>query len=203
MLKNIVGIVTALMSTLVFATTASAPGVTQVVVTSSELGFFGFIGGFVTGWTVVILTILLVLGIIAEYKEYTGWAVFFMIIAGIVTFYTFSFSWISIIIGVVAYLVIGLLWSFWRYRRHAKDVVLLHKNDPKHYKEFALKGLEPKAMLGTITSWIIIWPISFIESLIGDIINFVETLVTKVCRSVYYKIYESAYEELREWNDKY
>jgi hypothetical protein len=51
-------------------------------------------------------------------------------------------------------------------------------------------------MLDTITAWILIWPFSLTENLCGDIIHFIETLVKKVFKGVYNRIYENAVGQL-------
>jgi hypothetical protein len=62
----------------------------------------------------------------------------------------------------------------------------------KREKEEVVRRLHPKAMLGTIVQWILIWPLSMIENLIGDLIHAIESLVTRWFRGVYHTIYDSA-----------
>lgn len=207
MFKNILAAVAALTSASAFATAASAPAVAAsapavaasgpVLATAAEIGILAAAGIFISAWVAVILGVLFVLGIFAEHTESSGWAIFIMILAAAVAFFAYSFSWVTLAIGAVSYIVVGLLWSFWRYKRHAQKVVEAKKNSSSTDKEYALRALHPRAMLGTITAWIVIWPFSMVENVVGDIINFVQELVTKFFRGVYHKIYNSAVAALK------
>jgi len=202
MFKKLTAAVAALTSMSAFATAASAPAAAAsatvpVVITAAEAGLLASVAGFIAGWAVFILAELFLFGILAEHTESSGWAIFFMILAVAVAFFTFSFSWLTLALGAVGYIVVGLLWSFWRYKRHAQKVVEANKKSTAQEKEYALRALHPKAMLGTITAWIVIWPFSLVENLVGDIINFIQELVTKFFRGVYHKIYDSAVAALK------
>jgi MFS family permease len=179
------------------ASAASAPVAAAAATTAAEVGFFAAVGGFIAGWAFVILGVLVLLGILSEHNESSGWAVFWMLlIAGVVAL-TFHIPLVMLGIGAVAYLAIGLFWSFWRYKRHVTKKVEEYKEKDAREREYALRALHPKAMLGTITAWIVVWPFSLVESLVGDIIDFIKALVTKFFRGVYFRIYDAAVAALK------
>lgn len=156
-----------------------------------------FILGLVSAWGLVILAVLAVLGILFEHNGARGWSVFSALLVAVVAYVAFSVSLLHIALGAVAYIVIGVLWSFYRYKRHADKVVETNKDASSREKEIALARLHPKAMLSTLTAWIVIWPFSFVEHFVGDIINAIQTLVTKIFRGIYHRIYDSAVAALR------
>ena len=156
----------------------------------------GFVAGVMLTWPA--LVVLLVLGILFEHNDAHGWAVFIALITAVVLFFFFSVPLLALAIGAVVYLVAGLLWSFWRYKRHVADVIEEYKDAQQHEKDYALKYSSPKEMLSTITSWIIVWPFSIIDNLISDIIDGIQVLVKKVFHGVYNKIYESAVSALKQ-----
>lgn len=200
MFKRLLAATAALTSASVFAQAASAPAIAApapVLITAAEAGLFSVALGFITGWALLILGILFLLGIVSEHNASSGWAIFWMILAASVAFVAFSFSWVTLAIGAVGYVVVGLMWSFWRYKRHAQKVVAANKTESATVKQRVLERLHPREMVGTITSWIIIWPFSMIENLVGDILNFVQELVTKFFRGVYHRIYDSAVSALK------
>ena len=119
-----------------------------------------------------------------------------MLAAGI-AYLHFSLSLSTLGIWSALYIIIGVLWSFWRYKRYAEKEIEEVKARDIHYKNIVIEKLHPKEMLGTITSWIIVWPFSMIENVIGDIIDAIKLLVTRVFRAIYYKIYESAIAQLK------
>jgi hypothetical protein len=155
----------------------------------------GFIAGVMLTWPALI--VLLVLGVLFEHNDAHGWAVFIALITAVVLFFFFSVPLLTLTIGAVVYVAAGLLWSFWRYKRHVADVIEEYKDAQQHLKTHALEYLSPKAMLSTITSWIIVWPFSIIDSLVFDIIDGIQILVKKVFHGVYNKIYESAISALK------
>lgn len=176
----------------VSAAVAASAAVATATSGAASVGFFAAAAGFIAGWAVVILLVLLFFGILSEHNDSSGWSVFFMLIAGAVVYMAFSVSWMMLAVYSVAYIVIGLFWSFWRYKRHAAKVVEQHKNSDARQKEFALQRLHPKAMFGTITAWIMVWPFSFIQNMLGDLITAIQSLVTKFFRGIYHRIYDAA-----------
>jgi hypothetical protein len=198
MFKNIFTTLAAMWSaSAVFAQTVAPAVVPSGAVAAADLGILASISLFIAGWAIAILVVLALFGIIAEHNDSRGWAIFWMILAAAVAYFAFSISLTSLIIGAVAYIVIGLFWSFWRYKRHATKVVEKFKTATAIEKERALKALHPKEMLSTITAWIMIWPFSMIENMIGDLITGIQMLVTKFFRGVYHKVYDSAVAALR------
>lgn len=98
----------------------------------------------------------------------------------------------------VGYIVVGLLWSFWRYKRYLVDAVASIKasSASDDMKQHRAEQLHPVRNLDTITAWILIWPFSFISSVTGDLIDGIQMLVKKVFRGVYHKMYLSATADL-------
>ena len=147
-----------------------------------------FTTAYVLTWPVLVT--LCVLGIWCEHSESRGFAVFWALIAAAVAFFYFKVSLIDIAIYSGAYLVVGVVWSFYRYKRFI--VAKIESMREMNHTIVSIEYYHPSRMLDTITAWIIIWPFSLIENLCGDIINGIETLVKKVFKGVYNRIYESA-----------
>lgn len=181
------------------ASAAASSAATATAAAAASPGFLaaaaGFAAGLILTWPALI--VLFVLGILFEHNGARGWSVFTALVAAATAFFFFSVSLMTIAIGAVAYVIIGLVWSFWRYKRHAAKVVEENKGLDKMYRERAIERLHPKAMLPTITAWILIWPFSMVENITGDIINFIQSLVTKFFRGVYHRIYDAAVSALK------
>ena len=195
MFKNFFAAFGALGASAAFAQ-ASAP-VTAVTVSAAEVGFFAGLMGFIAGWGIFFLVALALLGIFAEHGNSRGWSIFWLLLAAGVAWITFNISLTMLAIGAVGYVVIGLFWSFWRYKRHATKVVEKNQGATSQEKERALRDLHPKQMLGTITAWILIWPFSMIENVVGDLLTAIQMLVTKFFRGVYHRVYDSAVAALK------
>jgi hypothetical protein len=150
---------------------------------------------FLTAWVVSgpSLVLFCMFGIWAEYIEARGFAVFWALVATISSYFYFNVSILDIGFYALGYLVVGVIWSFYRYKRFivAKVESLREMNTNLN----RLGDYHPSKMLDTITAWIIIWPFSLIENLCGDIINGIETLVKRVFKGVYNRIYEKAIQD--------
>jgi hypothetical protein len=160
--------------------------------------FAGLATGYLLTWPTLIG--LFLFGTLFEYNGARGWAVFVGLVALVIAFFFFTVPLQTIAIYAVAYGVIGTLWSFWRYKRFVEEEAEYIRNESydAETKARRAKQLHPTQNLDTITAWIIIWPFSFVESVAGDLINFVQTLVTKVFKGVYNKIYNAAVSDLLE-----
>lgn len=136
-------------------------------------------------------------GILFEHNEHRGWAIFMALVAAVIAFFKFDVSLLTLGACALGYIVLGLVWSFFRYRRHAvTEVERINniKEDDYYFsrKQDYIENLHPAHMWDTIIAWVIVWPFSFIANFIGDILNGIQTLVKTVFRGVYVKIYESA-----------
>ena len=153
--------------------------------------FAGLATGYLLTWPTLIT--LAVLGILFEHNNVRGFAVFTAIVSAVLAFFFFDISLKNLAIGSAVYLVIGVLWSFWRYKRHAdKAVEEIKQMTDDAYRKYAIKALHPSQMIDTFVAWIIVWPFSLVENLTADIINGIQRLVTTAFKSVYNKIYTSA-----------
>lgn len=141
---------------------------------------------------------LLILGILFEHNGAHGWAVFSAITTMVVSYFFFGIPLTTVLLGAFTYVVIGIVWSFYRYKRYVNDIIIEHKDSSKSMKEAVLSRIHPREMLSTITAWILIWPFSLVENFVGDIITGIQLLVQKVFRKVYHKIYDSAVSQLSE-----
>lgn len=165
---------------------------------------FEFLAGVFTGYVLTWPTLiaLFVFGTLFEYNEARGWAVFTAIVALLVSFFYFDVPLGTLAVYAAGYVAIGVVWSFWRYKRYVEvraDKIREMYNDPnkdQHLRRSFINDLRPTSNLDTITAWIVIWPFSFVESVAGDLINFIQNLVTKTFKAVYLKIYTSALGDL-------
>lgn len=158
----------------------------------------GAVTGYLLSWPA--LGFFLAWAIYAEHSDSTGWAVFVSIIAGAIAFFMFDIPVKTLLYGVLAYAVIGIAWSFWRYKRYVEVRVAEIKQqnypDDGFSKKRALERLSPQEMSSTIVSWIVIWPVSLVENLVSDIITSLEKLVRGWLNKIYTSIYSSATKDL-------
>lgn len=158
-----------------------------------------YILGLATGllsWPVIVGIVLL--GILSEHNDSRGWAVFWAIVAVAISYFYFTLSLEDLAMYAGAYVVIGFLWSFWRYRRFVTaQVEKITARYSKHEdRRQAAADLAPHRMIDTIIAWVIVWPFSVVENLTADLINGIEHLVKTVFKGIYTRIYNAAIKDL-------
>jgi hypothetical protein len=161
-------------------------------------GTFLFLAAYLLTWQA--LVIVLLLGIAFEHAGNRKSAVFTGLVAMAISYFYFDIPFSTIWGYVVAYFAVGVVWSFLRYRRYVGVMVKsLEKRTwrTQEDKDKAINNLAPSNNLERITSWIIVWPFSVIENSLGDIITAIQSLVTRVFKGIYYKIFMAQTEALR------
>jgi len=154
----------------------------------------GLFTGYFLTWPGLI--VLCIIGTFAESNEAHGVATFFGIVAAITAYFFFNVPFEIIGIYAIGYFVVGFIWSFWRYKRYADKIVAEYKDLSDSSKRMALAELDPKRMLGKITTWVIVWPFSMVENVLGDLIQIVQTTITTFFKGIYTRIYVSAVGQL-------
>jgi hypothetical protein len=162
--------------------------------------FLGVFTGYLLTWPALI--IFVTLGIWAEYCD-SGFSLFFLLLLGVCSYFFFGLSPEIVGIAAIAYFPIGLVWSFWRYRRYVSHKVtdFNAKHNSPSDRSYFLKSISPKEKLSSIVYWVLVWPFSMIENISRDLITFVEFAVKKVFDKVYTGIYESAIKDLKPSSD--
>jgi hypothetical protein len=144
--------------------------------------FFGFVTGYMLNW--IALSALLLLAVAFEAMECPKTALLVTAAAGFVAYQFFGLAPRHILYGSAAYVLIGVVWSIWRYRRFVQD------NVPKAFTDSELRALAPKKQAGLIVHWMIVWPVSMASNVIGDVIVLAKSIVTTWLRGIYESIYQ-------------
>lgn len=94
-------------------------------------------------------------------------------------------------IGFIGWIVIGLVWSMWRWHKHVKKVVEEARNNKHNDPRYALALSRNKSR---ITNWILYWPWSLLWNICGDFL----TGIYDAMSGVYQKIVDKALKPLEE-----
>ena len=148
-------------------------------------GIFAGVFGFIMWWPILIALFCFTLWVTEESlkpdRDFQWMAMFlnmFMLSSVYITFgVTFEYF------HILAYMVIGLLWSFLRFDRYGQ-----HVRDNFDKKGDRAYWLRLDKNTGAIANWILIWPFSIMRWLLEDIIHMVEKLITVYFRGVYTRI---------------
>lgn len=140
------------------------------------------------------LMALILLGIIFEFYDnvlsiYTG------IAAALVAYFMYNIPLATLGIYAGIYLVVGIVWSFWRFKRYTDQKVdeyntITDKRDSDYNR--LLERISLKSSTGRIVAWITVWPFSMIENLTSDIVKLLKSLVTDVLKYFYTVIINNA-----------
>lgn len=150
----------------------------------------GFFSG-ILSWYLLIG--LFVFGVISEINEHRTFGVIFAVVTSISAISFFNISFRDAIAISIGYFVIGVLWSFWRYRvflvSRLENINKSYSNNSEQMRQNKMLELAPKYMVGTLVTWILVWPFSFIGNVISD---FVSVVIIKT----YMKVYSSSVKKI-------
>lgn len=157
-----------------------------------------FFAGVFLSWPALI--ILFIFALLAEHNNSRGWSIFWTLVVIPIAYMFFNISGSSLIVYSIAYIAIGICWSFFRYKRYLIDKSREIRSSDFSYspeeKRRYVSSLHPSKNLDTITAWIIVWPVSAIENFAGDLIELTHALITKVFKGIYVKIYQSTFNDM-------
>jgi hypothetical protein len=154
-------------------------------------------------FSVYFIAALVIVAFIAEYNNSSQWAAFWLVVCAVVCEKMYSISWAYIGWFALAFIPIGLCWSVWRWKRYADKLVSDFNNDVKHnsstrsdYIErcyYSLQNhLNPQNNIVTIVGWVLSWPVSFINSMVGDFIAILESAIKKYFIGIFKRISNAA-----------
>lgn len=115
--------------------------------------------------------------------EITGSLIFLALTIGLLHYFTFidltSLDILKCFYSVVIYLILGSIWSLFKYKQKAKEITTQHIRDKTNSKEYILKRIKLSIRNSEISYWIIFFPISMIKFALSD---FVDYLISKLGR---------------------
>ena len=142
---------------------------------------------------------LLILGVVFESYDKDALAVLTGIASLVVAYFMYDLSLIGTAYAAAVYLVVGVVWSFWRYKRFVDSRVesCNVEGTSEHARNYMLTEIKLENTLGRITSWIIVWPFSMVENVTHDVVRLIRTLVSETLKSAYNKIYTNAIKNVK------
>jgi hypothetical protein len=120
---------------------------------------------------------LLLLSFFAEANNASGWCGFMWTLLLGVLLFSFQPGFALAVTLIVGYLLSGVLWSIFRYRKYISDAYENWKENKGRFDKdtntvftetYYFEKLSPKECSGKITYWAIYWPPSLITYLLGD-----------------------------------
>lgn len=130
------------------------------------------------------MIILLVVFLFTVFNdEITGSLIFLALTIGLLHYFTFidltSLDILKCFYSVVIYLILGSIWSLFKYKQKAKEIAVTCKNNKNYTKEDIIIKIKIGIRNSEISYWIIFFPISIIKFALSD---FVDYLISKLGR---------------------
>lgn len=161
-----------------------------------------FAFGTIWFWLLVTITSIVVIASIENEHYFTPSAL--VLLLGIMSWKSFTnMSWQAIATTIVGYLIIGIVWSLYKWHRHVTSVIAYNIKDSgswqKATERYAVKHtIEPAHNKGKLIGWIAWWPWSLFWNLSGDFFNIVYDGMV----NAYQKITDNALKKLTEPSTK-
>lgn len=134
-----------------------------------------------------------------EYNDAYLWSALSTILLGILVVFALAVPASTIGLVLIAWIPVGFIWSFWRWRKHCIAVVSDTKRINGNYsvwgsnaKSRVQKATNIKENADLVVYWIIAWPFSMVVNVLDDIITTVKELVLRMFKKVYDRITASA-----------
>lgn len=152
-------------------------------------------------FSVYFIAALVIVAFIAEYNDSSPWAAFWLVVTSIICAKMYEISWAYIGWFALAFVPVGICWSIWRWKRHTDELVAKFNSEVKDHvtSEHSARvyntlrnQLNPQNNIVTIVGWVLAWPVSFINSMIGDFISLLETAIRKYFIGIFKRISISA-----------
>lgn len=159
-----------------------------------------FLLGLFVGYTLAwpMLALLFVIGLVLEHNE-ARWSAFFCLIAmvWVVAAQVAMPSAGVLAIVLLVYAVVGIVWSFWRYKLFVDQSI--EEASPKASEvemSYLISRVSPEQNVSRIVSWVLTWPLGVIEYSFRGAFSAVEYAVKHVFQAVYKAIYNRAVRKL-------
>lgn len=81
--------------------------------------------------------------------------------------------------SIVVYLILGCVWSVFKYKQKAEEIAKSYKKYPDHTKEDIVKEIKRGIYNSQVAYWIVFFPVSIIKFFLSD---FVDYLISKLGR---------------------
>lgn len=143
---------------------------------------------------------IVLVAVIASSYDWTFVSLVATLVIGAILANTYQIGPLGIVGIVVAYVVIGVLWSMFRYRMAIIDYV---SSISKVDEYTSVSIVKPSSYTSRIVEWIVCWPVSVVGYLIKDILRFIKSIVTVHLKAVYENIYQSATKDIRAQKESF
>ena len=151
----------------------------------------GFLAGVLLNYYA--LGVIILIGIVLDHNEHEIWSAITLVVSVLIARKTFeldtAIEWWQF---AIAYVVLGVLVSMWRYRRYVASAVESNKDSRGEYRDALVARLAPEYNVDRITAWIVNWPFALVVNIVGDVYDVLSTFVTRTFKGAYRYIYQSA-----------
>lgn len=147
---------------------------------------------YILTWPAILLILLVAL--FSEHNDSHKFMAFCTLLAGVITVFYLSIPMSVVKWIAIAYIPLGLIWSFWRWRVYCNHQVERANNSTTgaYDKSWLRVQMDIKENIDKLISWVLGWPLSLIERIFGDVMEFTKIVITEWFKKVYDRISDNA-----------
>lgn len=164
-----------------------------------------FVGMFTWIFAWPVLAILVLVSAVFDHRESPVWESLTAALSIFVLFQLIDVSWLVFGIVLVCYIPIGILWSYYRWRKQCNDIVreLTTKAQNKETitkfdKNIYNRKLDFDQNIKTMAFWILVWPFSMISNVIGDLYDALCILISTRLSNKFRAISNKAMDQIQK-----
>jgi len=159
----------------------------------------GFILAILFSWPFLVGIALMIL--VLEHNDATGWTLFTTIALGVLLYFAVpALTLATMGLIAAAWIPVGFVWSYYRWKRYCDTVVKLVR-DGSIGPDTGKGRVAIRSNITRITHWIIAWPFSFVESIVGDVIDMIHRAILRIAKSTYAKISDGAIADINRYSE--
>lgn len=108
-------------------------------------------------------------------------------------------TWDFIVIGysTVIYLIIGCVWSLFKYKQKAEEIAIRYKKYPDYTKEDIVKEIKAGIYNSQISYWIVFFPISIIKFFLSDFVDYLIGKMGRIYEYIARMVVDSVFKETK------
>ena len=95
------------------------------------------------------------------------------------------------------YLILGCVWSLFKYKQRAEEIAKSYKKYPDHTKEDVIKIIKSNIYNSQIAYWIIFFPISIIKFFLSDFVGYLISKLGRVHDYIARTVVDSIYKDIK------
>lgn len=97
---------------------------------------------------------------------------------------------------IIIYLILGCIWSLFKYKQRAEEIAKSYKNRSGYTKEDIIKEIKRGIYNSQIAYWIIFFPFSIIKFFLSDFVDYLISKLSRIHDYIAKTVVDSVYKDV-------